>query len=378
MGSTFDSHVTGMAGRAPSPAPRPGADADVAGGVWTLAGDRLIIADRGGPATALVPAESVRLLAVDLPLATAAKRLAALPFAVEDRIAEPLDQVHLALGAELEPRRYLVAVVAHATMQAWVEVAEAAGLAHAALVPDALALPRPGEGWVVERAGGRALVRAADGTGFAAPVALLPAAWEAAGRPALAAEGEALPDPLAAAATPAALAPVAERLLLPAIDLRQGRYARRRRPLPRIARRVATVLALGVAAHVVIAGADVLMLRAIAERRADDTRVLLAQKAPGVPFGEDLRTTVADLLPAGAPPAGPFGPALARLGSALAPLGGTTMARSLTFENGQLMLDLDAAEPGLAARVRAALTGGSVEARVTEAPGVVRVTVAAR
>ena len=375
MVSTLDSNVTVLAGPAPLPDLPPEAAEGATGGVWTLAGDRLIIADRAGPATVLVPSEAVRLLAVDLPLPTAAKRIAALPFAVEDRVAEPLDQVHLALGTELAPRRYLVAVVAHATMAAWVEMADTAGLAHAALVPDALALPRPEEGWTAELAGGRALVRASDGTGFAAPAALLPAAWEAAGRPPVLADGDPLPTPVEA--TPTALSPVAERLLLPALDLRQGLYARRRRPLPRIARRIATVLGVAIAAHIVIAAADGLMLRAIAERRAEETRVLLAQKAPGVPFGEDLRTTVADLIPpaAGAPSA--FGPGLARLGSALGPLGGAITARSLLFENDRMVMEL-AAEPGLAARIRSALPSGGMAATVTEAPGVVRIEAPAR
>ena len=377
MGSTLDSNVTGSAGLASPPYPRAEA-VDAAGGVWTLAGDRLIIADRGGPATVLVPAEAVRLLAVDLPLATAAKRIAALPFAIEDRIAEPLDQVHLALGAELEPRRYLVAVVAHATMANWVEIADTAGLAHAALVPDALALPRPEEGWTVELAGGRALVRAADGTGFAAPAALLPAAWEAAARPAVHADGDPLPDPIAADALRIALEPVAGRMLLPAIDLRQGLYARRRRSLPRIARRIATVVGVGIAAHALIGTADLLMLRAIAERRAEDTRVLLAEKAPDVPVGDDLRTTVADLIPPAAGPSSDFGPALARTGAALAPLSGVVAARSLLFEDNRLLIELAAVEPNLAARVRAALASGGVSASVTEATGVVRVEVPAR
>ena len=48
------------------------------GGVWTLSGGRAIIAEPDGPATVLVPSESVLVLAVDLPLGTHAKRLTAL------------------------------------------------------------------------------------------------------------------------------------------------------------------------------------------------------------------------------------------------------------------------------------------------------------
>ncbi|WP_394652783.1 type II secretion system protein GspL, partial [uncultured Sphingomonas sp.] len=102
---TRDTHVTVEA--------PPGASLDASGpaGVWTLTGEALAVSDADGPATVLVPNEAVRLLAVDLPLPTRAKRLAALPFAVEELIAEPIDSVHLALGIELSPKRYLVGVV---------------------------------------------------------------------------------------------------------------------------------------------------------------------------------------------------------------------------------------------------------------------------
>jgi general secretion pathway protein L len=118
----------------------------------------------------LVPTEQVRLLAVDLPLASRAKRMEALPFAIEDRIADPIESVHLALGMEIAPKRYLVGVVRHDVMESWVARADEAGLGHAAMVPDALALPVPGEGaWAVDLGETRAVVRAGDGTGFACP-----------------------------------------------------------------------------------------------------------------------------------------------------------------------------------------------------------------
>jgi general secretion pathway protein L len=66
---------------------------------------------RGG--TLFVPGEDVLLLAVDLPIASRRHRMEALPFAIEDRIAEPLDAVHVAIGAQLSPNRYLAAVVKH-------------------------------------------------------------------------------------------------------------------------------------------------------------------------------------------------------------------------------------------------------------------------
>lgn len=346
-------------------------------GVWTLAGGRLIIAEPDGPATVLVPNEQVRILAVDLPLASRAKRLEALPFAVEDLLAEPPESLHLAIGAEIASKRYLVAAVRHDVMADWIALAEDAGLGHAAMVPDALALPRPAEGqWAVDLAEDRAAVRAGDGTGFACPAALLLPAWEAAGRPPATGYGAPLPAEMAAGAAEIDPGTLADRLLTPVLDLRQGLYARRRAALPNIWRRLGWILAIGAAAHVVIASADTLMLRSIADRRAEELRAVTAMAAPGANLTNDLATSVADLLPtggAGAPDL--FLPLLNRVSGALGPLAGTIMVRTMRFEASTLTLDLDGTDPSLASRVDAALKASRVNGSVTRSPdGSIRVT----
>lgn len=350
-----------------------------AGGVWALAGDRLIIAEPEGPATILVPTERVRLLAVDLPLATRAKRLEALPFAIEDLVAEPLDSLHLALGAELSPKRYLVAVVRHEVMAEWAALADSSGLGHAPMVPDAMTLPAPAAGeWAVELAAGRAVVRAGDGTGFALPEAMLGAAWVAAGQPQATAWGEALPVSMQTGQAPLDPGPLADRLAVPPIDLRQGLYARRRSLAPSsFGRRLAWIAGIGIAAHILIAAADTVMLRVIAERRENDTRTLVAMMAPGTNLDGDLAEAVAERLPQGGAGGAPgaFLPLVTRISSALAPVAGAVQVRAMTFAGDALTLDLDGTEPGLAARVRAALAAGSVKANVTESPdSTIRVT----
>lgn len=355
----------------------PDAPEPLAAGVWTLAGDRLIIAERGGPATMLVPTEQVRLLGVDLPLPSRAKRLEALPFAIEDQIAEPIESVHLALGAEIAPKRYLVGVVRHDVMAGWVDAAEEAGLGHAAMVPDALALPRPAEGeWAVELGADRAIVRAGDGTGFAVPPAMLQAVWQAADRPAARSYGTPLPAEMMAGGSTIAPAALSERLLAPALDLRQGRYARRRAAFPSVWRRLGWIAALGAAAHVVIATADTLMLRRIADRREADTRAVVALAAPGANLGGDLAARVADLLPTGssAPPDA-FLPLLTRVSAALGPLSGALTIRAINYQANALTIDLDGTDPGLAGRVDAALRASRVQASVTRSPdGSIRIT----
>ncbi|RYE04288.1 MAG: general secretion pathway protein GspL [Sphingomonadales bacterium] len=361
----------------------PDLEAPRAGGIWTLAGDRLIIVDADGPATILVPTEQVRLLEVDLPLANRAKRLAALPFAIEDRIAEPVESVHIALGDEVEPKQYLVGVVSHVVMARWVAIAEAAGLGHAAIVPDVLSVPVSAKDvWNAHFAGGRVLVRTGY-DGFAGPAALFRSAYQNApnkgdldvvvtGNP----PPGALPDGWEADGAAYAEESVREILAKPALDLRQGLYARTNAGASSLRRRLGWIVALGAAAHILIASADMLMLRSIADRRAADTRALVAATAPGTPLGDDLVGEVTNLLPVatGAKPDA-FVPLVTRVSGALAPLAGSLSLRTMNFQANTLTMDADGSEPGLATLIDAALKAASVEATVTTASdGSIRIT----
>ncbi|WP_010543189.1 type II secretion system protein GspL [Sphingomonas elodea] len=356
-----------------------------AGGVWTLAGDRLIIAAPDGPATILVPTERVRLLAVDLPLPNRARRLAALPFAIEDQVAEPIESLHLALGARTSPAdapsRYLVGVVRAETMAEWVALAEANGLGTAPMVPDVLALPRPIEGWAVELRAGRALVLTADGTGFAMPGALLDSAWEAAGRPRIHSLGEPLSGDMAAhAGTPDLRDDDARaEVAVAELDLRQGAFAARVQRGSTGWRRLGWILGIGAAAHILIAGGDALMLRVIADRRAAETRTLVTMAAPGTNLTGDLKTTVTDLLPAGGGGTPDrFVPLLARLSTALTPLAGSIAVRAIRYEGNVLTMDCDPGAPDLAARIAEALKAGRIQGQATASPdGAIRITASA-
>lgn len=340
-----------------------------------------IIVDGDGPATMLVPSEQVRLIAVDLPLASHARRIEALPYAIEDRIAGPVDMVHVALGRELAPKRYLAAVVSYEAMAQWLTQAEAAGAGDAAMLPDCLTLPQPGEGeWAVDADDARAMVRAGDGTGFAIAAPLLRTAWDAAGRPPIRNYGAALPDDMGAQPAEMGDAPLARRIAQPAIDLRQGIYARKRaRTAPGIGRRLAWIAALGVVAHTGIALADTVMLRVIADRRADETRTLVATTAPGTPTNaDDLAGSIADMLPQPGR-ASAFVPLVTRVSGAMTPLASAIAVRAMRFEGETLVIDIDALQPGTASRLTSAMADARIDARVVEsADGTIRLTAGQR
>lgn len=273
-------------------------------GLWSLEGDRLVSVEdyEDGPAICLVRSEHVLMMAVDLPpMPSDARRRAALPFAVEDRIAEPLEDVHVALGDPVGPQTFLAGAVRHALMVRWVARLREAGLDRALLVPDCLALPTPGErSWSVDLAGERAIVRVPDGTGFAVPLAMLEATWKAAGEPACIAYGDPLPPNMHAPEALLDAAPLAQRLVEPALDLRQGPYARPRAALHPLWKRIAVVTAMGAAAHAAIAAADTLVLNGIADDREAQVRSLAQNVAPSLTLGPDLSTLVTDLGDPGA------------------------------------------------------------------------------
>lgn len=293
----------------------------------------------------LVPAEAVLTLAVALPLPSRARRIAALPFAIEERIADRVESVHLALGAQVDGGAHIAGVVDPERMAAWVIAAEQAGLGDAAIMPDALALPIPEPGrWNVLRdAAGRILVRTAEGTGFAAQEHLFLPVWTAAGKPAC--------DEISGF-----------DLTIPIVlDLRQGLFARPRQGMSAIARRVAIVAAAGLLAHGAIAAADTMVLRSLAAKRGAELTSLLNGAAPGRFTGTDPHEAAAlatELLPVGgsATP-GSLLPMISRTSAALAPFGGAVSVRGLSFDEAgrQLSIDLDLADPGAAAGITKAL-----------------------
>ncbi|MGB3738707.1 MAG: type II secretion system protein GspL [Pontixanthobacter sp.] len=369
-------------------------------GIWSLDNGNLASVEDfdEGPCVVLVHSENVLMLAVELPpIASAAKRRAALPFAIEDRVAQPLEKVHVALGAELSPNVFLVCVVRHDLMQRWIARLELADLHHASLVPDALALPRPTPGhWAVDLVGGvrddmddadpagRACIRAPDGTGFAMPAAMLEQAWTAAGEPRCIAFGDPLPPHMQGAFEPAVGEPaplgevpgaslppglllqeqsLAQRLIVPALDLRQGIYAAPRAGFDPLRKRIATILGIGLVAHAAIAGANVMALSNIADEREAEVRLLAQNMQPPFTIDADLAVTAAAITPTASSSApGQFLPLLTRAGTALGASVGVLTWQSVGFDAAtqSLTLAVEAADLEALQAASAALEAGGL------------------
>jgi len=96
-------------------------------------GDRSVIV--------LAPGRDVLSVTVDLP-ARGARLQAALPFALEDQLADDIEDLHFAAGKRLDNGHLPAAVVAHERMRTWLERLADAGIRPDRLVPENHGLAR--------------------------------------------------------------------------------------------------------------------------------------------------------------------------------------------------------------------------------------------
>jgi general secretion pathway protein L len=342
-------------------------------GLWRIVDDRIIAVDRAyaGPTTVLVPSEDVLTLTVDLPFPTRAQRLAHLPYAVEDAVAEPLSTLHFALGLEVAPRRHIAGVVRHVRMRSWLAMLAEAGLETSILLPDALALPLPPQDvWVVKSDGDRALIRTDNGAGFATALSALSAVWTAAGKPKIFPLGDPLPVAQAESVEneAALLGSMGETVaVLPPLDLRQGVYAATRSGAPTAARNIALVAGIGVLAHIGILGIDTLLLHNMAEKKEAEARTLLQSVAPQIAAEDDLIAAAARIAPS-AGGVRPFTRLLAQTSGAL-PGAGAVAFNTATYAPGSLDLGVAVSDAATLDRAVAALNASGLTA--TGAPAAV-------
>ena len=88
-----------------------------------------------------VPTQLVLLMSVFVPGKRRADWLAALPFALEESLSEPVENFHIVALNRSEQGNVSAALVEHALMQKWTKVLEDNGLEHAALVADCFSVP---------------------------------------------------------------------------------------------------------------------------------------------------------------------------------------------------------------------------------------------
>lgn len=90
----------------------------------------------------LVPASEVLSTSVDIPIKGGARLRAALPFALEEQLADDVEKLHFASGERRTSGLLPVAVVAREKMLAWLEILRAAGIVAEQMIPENHGLAR--------------------------------------------------------------------------------------------------------------------------------------------------------------------------------------------------------------------------------------------
>lgn len=136
-------------------------------------------AAEGRRVTLVVPGEGVLLAETRVPGASGARAQIAAKYALEEQLADDVDELHFALGQKTRDDRYPVAVIDRAVMDELGDRCAAAGLRPMAIVPQTLALPRfdatdsGARGWTALIDGEQAVVRLGGSKGFVADTDML-------------------------------------------------------------------------------------------------------------------------------------------------------------------------------------------------------------
>lgn len=121
------------------------------------------------PVRLWVPTERVSLHLVPIPAAPERRWSGLLPWMLEDRVLQPVEQMHFAVLGRTQQNQLLVAAVSRADINHWLSMATTVGLAPQVMAPDYLALPWEEGRWTVYWRQRRCLVRTGALAGFAVP-----------------------------------------------------------------------------------------------------------------------------------------------------------------------------------------------------------------
>jgi general secretion pathway protein L len=361
----------------------------------TCAADRLVW---------LFDSRHVQLAEVELPAAGRREQAQALPFALEEQLLSPLDELSFAAHA-LSATRQACAVVATSLLEAGLDACERAGLRVTHCVPDVLCVPWQAGRWSLLFAGDAAWLRCDRYRGQRFSAALWRPFLEQSladcddeqrvqvygADPALCAEIAAVSPALRVEAVAGGLDPLVRFAgayeagatidLLSALPRRRGTQARAARPWWWASAATLLLTALAHAAFLVWHTEDLAARLAEAQGRTLGT---FRELFPGVTRVEDVRaqaTQALNEIAARGPVRAPFLDLLATAGAGIA--GGTAdglVLESVTYGNGALEVRVRAQDMGGLERYQQALADAavavqllSVESRDKRAIGLLRI-----
>lgn len=324
-----------------------------------------------GEVIAIAPAEDVLLLGAPR-VARSDRQLAqALPYAIEDQLAMPVETQHVAWASTADPTRLRVAVIARGRLDTLLATLCAGGLEPDALVPEPLLMPIGG----LLAEPGRVLLRSGETSALALTPEELPAFLPAGPFEAVLAAGvqPALPATATTRRVDDALHAYATALAggIP-LDLLQGGYAprRRREGAARLWRHAAIVAGVAVALGVVHLAIERQQLAAHVEAQRDEMAQLLRAAVPGTQRIVDPAQQLRTALAGGGEGGGDAALALLAAAAPALSADAATALGALDYRNGVLELTVTAPDVAALDALRARLAAAALRVELTAAtPG---------
>ncbi|WP_152541016.1 type II secretion system protein GspL [Sulfitobacter noctilucae] len=340
-------------GAAQAPAPQDVGSGSKSGADFTIFD--ALIPNGMQDAITIIPAELVALHRLTLPMRSARRKAAALPFAIEGELGDGLEGTHVALCGQVGGTGGTLAAAVSTEVMENI-IAHEPG---ARCVPEQLLLRCPDASdsasarWVVFTQSGRALVRASDGTGFAARSDMLPTLWQIAGQPSVDSYGTVLPDGVPAQHMPDALPPLTDPAQLP--DLRQGKL-RPELGLGKPLKWLAAACVLGIVCHLGIAAADARAQRGIADDLQKVAEAALTPRLPDATAEQPPALIQRQLAAHNQPQRGSgFVPLMNRVSTALAGLPDAVQFRQLSWSSDALRITIETTDLDALQRAEAML-----------------------
>jgi general secretion pathway protein L len=122
----------------------------------------------GNRVVVVVPATEVLLLESDIPKRKRQRILKALPFVLEEQLAEDVEQLHFAIGS-CQGEKVAAAVISKRRMESWLTLLLQVGIHPQQMVPESLVLPLHDGEWSLLAGSETVLLRTAECRGYALP-----------------------------------------------------------------------------------------------------------------------------------------------------------------------------------------------------------------
>ncbi len=120
----------------------------------------------GNKVTVLVPSIHIVLTSASVPTQNRQRLAKALPYILEDQLADDIDDLHFALGVKRDDGTMHCAVVRKDLLEYWLEQLHKFHVSAHVILPDILALPMAPNEWSLVREDGRYLLRTGEESGY--------------------------------------------------------------------------------------------------------------------------------------------------------------------------------------------------------------------